>query len=373
MTEDEARTSLAGEPWLATLGRRVLTVPGYLLVAGAYLVLLPAVVLLAFLADLATGATQRPRTRAALVFALYLGCEVVGIVGALALGVVTLGGRLVGAPRYLAQNAALQRFWTNALFFGSIRIFSMRLETEGVEHAAAGPLLLLVRHTSTADTVLTAAAIANPHRILLRYVLKRELLWDPCLDIVGRRLPNAFVTRGNTSVTRGSPGSMPDEKSRDHHGEPSAEIRAVASLARGLDAHSAVLIYPEGTRFSEAKRDRAVARLRERGRPDLAEQATRFRHVLPPKLGGPLALFAAAPDVDVVLVEHTGFEGAATLASFWNGGLVGKTIRVRLRRFAASTIPSDGRDAWLFERWAEMDAWVARETGREAGSTRALV
>ncbi|MDC0708578.1 hypothetical protein POL68_08865 [Stigmatella sp. ncwal1] len=44
----------------------------------------------------------------------------------------------------------------------------------------------------------------------LKYVLKRELLWDPCLDVVGRRLPNVFVER---SGDRGK-----------------AEIEAVATL-----------------------------------------------------------------------------------------------------------------------------------------------
>ena len=26
---------------------------------------------------------------------------------------------------------------------------------------------------------------------------ERELLWDPCLDVVGQRLPNVFVRRGD--------------------------------------------------------------------------------------------------------------------------------------------------------------------------------
>jgi hypothetical protein len=170
-------------------------------------------------------------------------------------------------------------------------------------------------------------------------VLKRELLWDPCLDIVGRRLPNAFVDRSAARTQ--------------------AEVLAVAGLARDLDAGSAVLIYPEGTRFAESKRGRSVAALRERKQDALADIASTFRHVLPPRLGGALALLDAAPDVDVILLEHTGFEGAATFASFWGGGLVGTTIRVRLRRIAAATIPRERTDEWLFSRWAEMDDWIS--------------
>ncbi len=196
--------------------------------------------------------------------------------------------------------------------------------------------------------MIAAALVANPNRLLLRYVLKRELLWDPCLDIVGRRLPNTFVDR-----------KTPRNK---------AEIDAVAGLARDLDARSAVLIYPEGTRFSAAKLSRGIEALRERKQERLAVMASGFRRVLPPRLGGPLALLDAAPGVDVVLLEHTGFEGAATFTRFWSGGLVNKRLQVRLRRFAADAIPRVGRDEWLFERWAEMDAWIVRSDTNEGDS-----
>jgi 1-acyl-sn-glycerol-3-phosphate acyltransferase len=190
-----------------------------------------------------------------------------------------------------------------------------------------------------ADTVLAAVFVANPRRLLLRYVLKRELLWDPCLDIVGRRLPNAFVRRRGPGLD--------------------TEVAAVAGLARGLDSRSGVLIYPEGKRFTGERREAAVAALAAKGDGALARIATGFRNVLPPKLRGPLALLEAAKGVDVVLLEHTGFEGAATFPEFWRGALVGRTLHVRLRRFPASTIPSEGRDRWLFERWAEMDEWIS--------------
>ena len=153
-------------------------------------------------------------------------------------------------------------------------------------------------------------------------------------------LPNAFVDRTGSR----------------HR----AEIDAVARLGKDLDAHSGVLIFPEGTRFTAEKLARGVEALRDRKNERLATIASGFRHVLPPRLGGPLALLEAAPDVDLLLLEHTGFEGAGTFAQFWSGRLVGQTLRVRLRRFAANTIPATRRDEWLFERWAEMDDWIAR-------------
>ena len=320
--------------------RRALSLPLYLGLAGLCLAGAPLWLLLTTAADLGSGRVRTwPRTRALAFFALYLACEVTGVLVATLLWLATLGGRIGGPGRYLQANASLQRWWTSTLFRGGALLFSMKVEVEGLELAREGPLLLFVRHTSTADTVLAAALVANPGRLLLRYVLKRELLWDPCLDVVGRRLPNAFVDRSGT-------------RSR-------VEIEAVARLARDLDARSAALIYPEGTRFTPERLARGVEALRERKLEKLAAIASGFRHVLPPRLGGPLALLAAAPGVDLLLVEHCGLEGAEHFATFWGGGLVGATIRVRLRRFAAASIPLSGRDEWLFERWAEMDRWIA--------------
>ena len=41
----------------------------------------------------------------------------------------------------------------------------------------------------------TTTYVSRRYHLRLRYVLKRELLWDPCLDIVGQRVPNIFVDR----------------------------------------------------------------------------------------------------------------------------------------------------------------------------------
>ncbi|HSI03360.1 MAG TPA: 1-acyl-sn-glycerol-3-phosphate acyltransferase [Myxococcota bacterium] len=314
--------------------------PLYLLLAVLCVGGAPAWVFLSAIADIVTGKTRLwPRTRAVGFFALYLACEVFGIFVAALIWVATLGGHVVGPTGYRDANAVLQRWWTTAMLRGSAWIFANKIEVEGLELARSGPLLFFVRHSSTADAVLAAALVTNPNRLLLRYVIKRELIWDPCIDIVGGRLPNVFVDR---KAARGR-----------------AQIDAIARLGKDLDARSAVLIYPEGTRFSREKLVRSIEALGKRNDEKLAAIAAGFRYVLPPRLGGPLALLNAAPGVDLVLLEHTGFEGAATFTQFWSGGLVGRTIRVRLRRFTPEMVPATDRDLWLFERWAEMDAWIA--------------
>lgn len=310
--------------------RRAASLTLYTALGALTLGLLPAWLVLALAVDLLLD-RRLPRVRAVAFFAIYLGCEVLGVIAA---AWIWVRHARASTAEWRAANAALQRAWTTALMGGACWVFSMKVRVEGAEDVGTGPFLLFVRHSSTADTVLAAALVANPRRLLLRYVLKSDLLWDPCLDIVGQRLPNTFVRRGSGAKER--------------------EIAAVVALLDGLGPDDGVLIYPEGTRFSPTKLERARAKLADR--PELARLASTYRHVLPPRLGGPLALLESG--LDVVFLDHCGFEGSASFGAFWNGGLVGTTIAVRLRRVAAATIPAASRDVWLYEQWQQTDAWV---------------
>lgn len=336
------------DTWLEVWARRALSFPLYGALAALVLGLSPLWVALAFLLDLVAGDARRaPRVRALACVSLYLACEVAGLALAGLIWLVSLGGLLTTPERYIEANAALQRWWTEVLFRGEVAIFGMKVRVEGQDAAARGPFLLFVRHVSTADAVIAAHAVGNPFRILLKYVVKRELLWDPCLDVVGRRLPNAFVDRSGN---------------RTH-----AEIEAVASLADDLGPRRAVLIYPEGTRFSADKLATSTARLAQEGPPALAAIAATYRNVLPPRLGGALALLDRAPGVDVLFLDHTGFEGAVSLATFWRGAFIGREIEIRLRRVAAHDIPAQKRDVWLFEQWAQTDRWIEQRIAARGG------
>jgi len=279
-------------------------------------------------------------------FVWYLLCEVVGVLAAAAIWL--LSGTWAGADRrrFLDRNFTLQCLWGAALGRGAFRIFGIRVRLDdGGYRFGERPVLVFIRHASTADTILAVLFLSIPHRLRLRYVLKRELLWDPCLDIVGNRLPNVFVRRDSAQTA--------------------AEAAAVAALAEDLGPGDGVLIYPEGTRFSHAKKERIVARMRSQGREADAARAEALRHVLPPRSGGPLALLAAAPDADVLFVAHTGFEDSASFDRFFNGGLVGRTVDIRIRACRASDVPAgdDDRRQWLFERWREVDAFIDERRG----------
>lgn len=321
----------------ARWARRLASIPLYLLATVLVLALGPLLLPVAAVFDL-IGRRSFAATRCLLMLALYLLCESAGIFAALT---VSLAHPLIDAQRELSLCYALQRRWAEALLAGATRIFDLRFEVDGDEPAGDVPLLVFVRHASLADTLLPARLIARRHGIRLLYILKRELLWDPCLDLVGNRLPNVFVRRAS--------------------GDGGQEIDAIRRLAQGLPAAHGVLIYPEGTRFSAAKQSRAMKRLAER-RPDRAERLRPLRHVLPPHLGGPLALLEAAPGADVLFVAHTGLERAATAREVWNGALIGCAVRVHFRRVRRDSIPGARADrgAWLDGQWLAIDDWIAR-------------
>lgn len=239
----------------------------------------------------------------------------------------------------------LQGVWARWNLKALCRLFSIEVSVEGQDNAKRGPLILLSRHASLVDTLLPANLVANPHRIRLRYVLKRELLFDPALDIAGNRLPNYFVDRSGEQTSN--------------------EIAAIGELARHLQPNEGVLIYPEGTRFSEEKRERYVSRLTRHGGA-LGRLAAGFRTVLPPRAAGTLALLETS-DADVVLLAHHGLEGLATVGDIWAGGLVGTTIEVALWRIPRSAIPTERNEQveWLFEVWRAVDEWVVNRTSPE--------
>ena len=322
----------AGARWW----RRAVSVPAYLLLTALLLAVLPILLPAAIVA----GVVRRSRfaeLRCLLMLVAYLSCETAGIAVSFLLG---LARPFTGGERDLALHYALQRYWASSLFGSARAIFGLRLEVEGEDEIGQGPVLVFIRHVSLADTLLPSQLLVLRHGYRLLYVLKRELLWDPCLDLVGNRLPNVFVRRAS--------------------GDSAREIDAIRRLGLGLGPREGVLIYPEGTRFSPAKRERALARLAENDQVERLERLRGLRHVLPPHVGGPLALIETAARADVLFLAHTGFEGAATARDVWRGALIDRVIRIRLHHVPRADVPTARaeRIAWLDREWAGVDDWI---------------
>jgi 1-acyl-sn-glycerol-3-phosphate acyltransferase len=321
--------------------RRALTIPLYLSLGLVSVGLLPLTVLVALVIDGIRRTDRLVAVRCALGITLYFVCEATGILASFALWIANALWPSADGDRWVTWNLMLQRVWARTLFAGAIRLFGMRVEVTGVDAVRRGPLFLFARHASTLDTLLPAVFVSQPRTLRLGHVMKRELLWDPCLDIVGQRTRNAFVRRGSE--------------------EREKEIALLRGLAAALGERDGVLLFPEGTRFSPAKREKALARLGGTGQSERFARAQRLRRVLPPRRGGAVALLETRPDVDVAFLAHVGFEGTASLNDIWRGRLIGRTVRLLFWRVPSAEIArtTEERIAWLDGQWERIDAWIA--------------
>jgi len=231
----------------------------------------------------------------------------------------------------------LQQWWSGALLSLASALLRLDIRIEGGDAASPGPTILLVRHASILDTLLTSVYIQRPTQWRVRYILKQELLFDPCLDIVGNALPNYFV---------------------DRTGDRPREFDGIRALCRDL-GDEGILIYPEGTRFSQAKLARARERVRDQT-PELTQAADALTHVLPPRPGGVLTLLDALPEVDCAFFAHRGLEGLGKVKDVFSGSVVGSIVRGKVWRVRRAEIPATDRERveWLYEQWALVDAFV---------------
>ncbi|MEO8538870.1 MAG: 1-acyl-sn-glycerol-3-phosphate acyltransferase [bacterium] len=324
------------ESLFRTARRRIVSIPLFLFALAGALAISPLVVLIGLPVDLIFRRRLATLRAWAMVDVFFL-CEVAGVATSAWIWI-----RHRNRSSFLDANYRLEFWWAGTLYRMGTRLFSLKMEVEGAEVAANGPVLVFSRHVSPIDNLLPVALISLPFQSRLRWVINRSLLRDPCIDIVGNRLPNCFVANNS--------------------GDSEKEIRRVEAMGRNLGSSDGVLIFPEGGLFSPQRRERVVARLKANGDAKLAERAERLRNLLPPRLGGSMALLAAAAGVDAVFLAHTGLEGSTEYKSILGGDIVGRTIRVKMWRVPAAEIPTgyDARVDWLFEQWEAMDRWVTQ-------------
>jgi 1-acyl-sn-glycerol-3-phosphate acyltransferase len=312
---------------------------------AAITLLFPLLLAGAAIADLALWVVRRKPWMAVRLLAFawwFLFGELRGLLGILGVYLVTGGpfGRRSLRRRRLIYDLRIQ--WARS-HLGAVRtLFGLTFEVEDVDVAGPGPVLIFIRHASIIDNTMPDAVVGHRHGMGLRFVLKKELEMLPVIDIGGRMVPTNYVRRASSDAA--------------------AEISRLRTLAHDLGPGEGVLIYPEGTRHTAEKLAKAQATIRER-QPHIAPYADRLGHVLPPRLGGPLALLDEAPQADVVFCGHVGLDGFEYIRDIWGGGLVGNTVRVKFWRYPASSVPAteEERIAWLYERWQVLDDWVGEQ------------
>lgn len=304
--------------------------------------------LLPLLLPIAALMSLLPATRGALPtfgFLLgYLWYESIGIIGC---AFIWLFYR---DQQFMDKLYGLQAWWSDGLKGMAERLFRLNFDIKGHE-ALSGPAAIVIpRHTSIADTIIPMACYATPRSLHIRYVLKKELLWDPCLDIVGNRLPNVFIDRDG----------------------PDSELSKsqIRSLMVDLAENEGALIYPEGTRYSAGKH-KALAQRFEHNQ-ELTNQLKRWTHLLPPRLGGTLALLEENPGKDVLFCAHVGFEGSSHFSNLINGAWISARIRIQFWRVRYDDIPKEpaALKDWLLAQWDLMHEWVEKNQAAPAPAAR---
>ncbi|MEE3328085.1 MAG: lysophospholipid acyltransferase family protein [Myxococcota bacterium] len=335
--EEKVRELVSEEPRIRRWARRTGTVSAIFVGLAVSLGTAPLWILVLAVIDGLRGSSWA-RLRCGVYLTWLLFCEAAGLLGALVLWLWPSGSKEV----FQGRHYTLQNYWAGALLDGAVKIFNLKIEVEGEDVFERGPLLLFMRHATVVDTLLPAALVSRPHGIRMRYVLKRELRIDPCLDIVGDRVPNAFVRRGLA--------------------DGSAERDRVIALARDLGPRDGVVIYPEGTRFTPERQARILEKVAEKGDARRLAIAESFKNVLPPRLGGVMGLLDMAPQADVVFCAHSGMERLTRLGDVLSGQVLGAELRVLCWRVRAEDIPSGeaDREVWLEREWRRVDEFVTR-------------
>lgn len=320
----------------AIIARRCMSIGGFSLACCVLTLGLPMILVSTITVDTIRG-RRWAFTRAVLFIEVFLVMEVLGVAIALLIWLLELPG--LNRTRFETRNYRLQDWWGCTIGRAGIRLYDLRIEIEQDFDPENRPFVLFIRHTSFIDTFLPILLVSSVHGTRLRYVLKEELLMDPCLDIVGHRIPNVFIRRNARDATK--------------------EIEKIGGLAMGIGDGDGVLIYPEGTRFSTGKQARILAKAKEAGDEAYAF-ASQFSSVLPPRMGGAMALLEEAPHADAVFCAHVGLGPTASIRDLLSGDLVGTRVQVHFKRIASEEIPREDlvREAWFVEQWVKVDRRV---------------
>lgn len=221
---------------------------------------------------------------------------------------------------------------------------TQRLEWEvsGFEHLNIGQWTLVVcNHQSWVD-ILVLQHLLNRRIPLLKFFLKRELIWVPIMGLAWWALEFPFMRRHSAAYL---------ERHPEARGRDAATTRAACEKYALVP--TSVMNFLEGTRFTAAKH---------------ARQGSPYRHLLKPKAGGvALALQAMGEKfgsvLDVTVVYPQG------VPSFWQF-LQGRCPRIVVSARSLPVPPlhqcADEAQAraqcqdWVNQLWRDKDALIDR-------------
>lgn len=204
--------------------------------------------------------------------------------------------------------------------------------------------LVVCNHQSWVD-ILVLQHVLNRRIPLLKFFLKKELIWVPIMGLAWWALEFPFMRRHSEAYLKQHP---------EARGKDAATTRAACEKYALVP--TSVMNFLEGTRFTPAKQQR---------------QQSPYQHLLKPKAGGvTLALeamgekFGAVLDITLVYPD-----GAPTFLHFLQGRMPQVIVHVRTLPIPQAQV-SPGQNPeqalretcqrWVNQLWADKDALISQ-------------
>ena len=159
-------------------------------------------------------------------------------------------------------------------------------------------------------------------------------------------LPNRFIA--------------PAPFTAEEEGRSRSPARHIHELARGLDGGDALVIFPEGGTFTEARRLRRIARLHHDGLRQMATRAEGMRHVMAPHPGDSSRRSTRPRMRTWSFVAHTGMDRLVTVGDIWRELPMDKRIVMHAWQVPRSQVPAGRQERidWLYRWWERIERWI---------------
>ena len=229
----------------------------------------------------------------------------------------------------------------NSMLLGTAASFDW--QARGIESLRRDAWYLVISNHQTWVDILVLQAVFNRRIPFLKFFIKQQLIWFPLLGIAWWAMDMPFMKRYSAAYL----ARNPHMKGRDFE-----TTRKACEKFR--DTPTSVINFIEGTRFSEAKRQR---------------HNVPYRHLLRPRAGGfAVAMTSMGELFDAILDVTLVYPGGA--AKFWDlccGRPVRVLVDVRERGVEPWLVGGDYEgdreyrrrvQSWLGDIWQEKDELI---------------
>jgi len=210
--------------------------------------------------------------------------------------------------------------------------------------------LVVCNHQSWVD-ILVLQHVFNRRIPLLKFFLKKELIWVPIMGLAWWALEFPFMRRRSEAYLRQHP---------EERGQDAATTRAACEKYALVP--TSVMNFLEGTRFTAAKHKR---------------QQSPYQHLLKPKAGGiTLALDAMGEKFGAVLDVTISYpDGRPSFLQFLQGHV--RQVRVHVRTLPVPRLPNDADQTeaarrelcqnWVNQLWQDKDQLLSSYATKTRG------